>query len=57
MLTVDGIMRGPKLVGSRADRRALVEGLVEDLLLLAESRSGDRAATYVVNRDGTGCGR
>ena len=47
-------MRGPKLVGVRADRRALVEGLVEDLLHAGRKPDEERAATYVVNRDGTG---
>jgi dipeptidyl aminopeptidase/acylaminoacyl peptidase len=53
MLSVDGIMRGPKLVGSppsavRWSRRS-------DKVYFSWQKAADaRSATYVVNRDGTG---
>ncbi len=53
MLTVDGIMRGPKLVGNSPS--AIRWSKDSTKIYFSWQKAGDeRAATYVVNRDGTG---
>ena len=53
MLTVDSIMRGPKLVGAPPSRRPLVRDSSK-VYFTWQKASDERSATYVVNRDGTG---
>ena len=53
MLTVDGIMRGPKLVGS-APTAVRWSKDSSRIYFSWQKPDQDRASTYVVNRDGTG---
>ena len=53
MLSVDGIMRGPKLVGS-APTAVRWSKDSSKIYFSWQKADQDRAATYVVNRDGTG---
>ncbi|HKV98584.1 MAG TPA: hypothetical protein VJN96_02110, partial [Vicinamibacterales bacterium] len=53
MLTVDGIMRGPKLVGS-APTAVRWSKDSSKIYFSWQKADQDRASTYVVNRDGTG---
>ena len=53
MLTVDSIMRGPKLVGSSPSQIRFSRD--SSKIYFAWQKAGDeRSATYVVNRDGSG---
>jgi dipeptidyl aminopeptidase/acylaminoacyl peptidase len=53
MLTVDGIMRGPKLVGT-APTAVRWSRDSSKIYFSWQKPDDDRSATYVVNRDGTG---
>jgi dipeptidyl aminopeptidase/acylaminoacyl peptidase len=53
MLSVDGIMRGPKLVGS-APTAVRWSKDSSKIYFSWQKADQDRASTYVVNRDGTG---
>jgi dipeptidyl aminopeptidase/acylaminoacyl peptidase len=53
MLTVDGIMRGPKLVGSAPSGVRWAKDSSK-VYFSWQKPSDDRASTYVVNRDGSG---
>jgi len=53
MLTVDGIMRGPKLVGS-APTAVRWSKDSSRIYFSWQKPDQDRASTFVVNRDGTG---
>jgi hypothetical protein len=53
MLTVDSIMRGPKLVGNPPSAIRWSKG--SDKVYFSWQKPADtRSSTYVVNRDGTG---